>query len=236
MTLVIAACGIDYVILASDSRGTIKQGPARVEINHYKKMVPIGRHVAILIYGNAPHATYLVERFESKRVRTNAGVSEVAEEFATFCRKQARQLVNVPVPTALNFGFVIGGLDKKGKSFVPHAYSLTNMDGYCLGSHQGYVLKGKPVLGYYLFRTYYNKELTAEQMRKLAAVTLNETRRIDGDVGGEINIATVDIDGLRSVAPVDVTTYLVQWEQDSEENRLVRNKESSDGILADDER
>jgi 20S proteasome alpha/beta subunit len=240
MTLVISACGTDFVILGTDSRSTTTElGGSRMEINTINKLIPLSKHVAIMIYGAGNRATYLVERFLAERASNVEKVTQLADDFSAFCRRQAR--LSSDVPRNRNqltyYGFVIAGLDKRRRRFEPHIYGCNNYDAFDLESYSNpqFALEGKPMIARYLFRTYYNESLTFEKMRKLVAVALNETRKIDGDVGGPINMATIDSDGFRPIQNIDVRDYIRQWENDSDENKLVRNKEVSDGILDDDE-
>lgn len=232
MTLVVAASGSDFIILGTDSRGTIvEQGGTRVEVNIMKKLVPVSKHVAIMLYGAANEATYLIEQFQSEMRPTLDGVTEVAKQFASFCRNEARLSADVPRLNMPYFGFIVAGLDKKASKYIPRAYSLRSTDGYCLGSYQKYALQGKPMIAYYIFSAYYDENLNMEEMRELVAVSINETRKIDGDVGGSIRMATIDLDGFREILNTDIEGYLREWEK----NRLIRNRKASDKILEDDE-
>jgi 20S proteasome alpha/beta subunit len=232
MTLVVAAPGSDFVILGADSRGTIQdQGGTRVEINIVKKLIPVSDRVAIMVYGAANESIHLVERFQSSHQDRSSGVTEIANDFAAFCRDEARLLADVPREYNPSFGFVIAGLDKQGRRYVPRAHSLRSGNGYWLGSYPHYAVEGKPMIALYLFTTYYREGMTFEELCKLVAVVLNETRKIDGDVGGRLRMAAIDMDGFREISNQDIRGYIREWEK----NRLIRNEDSSDQILADDE-
>src|SRR2546427_825384 len=118
MTLVLAASGPDYMVVGADSRGTVDAG-ARAEINTMKKIIPVAKHVVILIYGSADESIYLVKRFKFMNKGID-GVSKVAEKFAEFCREEAEKGKNIPILAEHFpiFGFIIAGLDNEGKSRV----------------------------------------------------------------------------------------------------------------------
>src|SRR5713101_7232061 len=115
MTLVIAAQGDDFVVVATDSRGTIETpGGTRTEINFMVKLVPVSKYAVILMYGDANPANYLIERFRESLRAKNAGVEQVAEKFAKLCGQEAKRTKDVPKHPQYfpSLGFVIAGLVK----------------------------------------------------------------------------------------------------------------------------
>jgi 20S proteasome alpha/beta subunit len=212
MTLVIAAPGPDFMIVGADSRGTIiEEGGTRVEINTVRKIIPIGEHVTILLYGATNEATYLLEQYQSTLRSQQDGVTQIAQGFRNFCREEARADAGVPVRYFPDFGFVVAGLDRLRRRYVPKAYSLRSTSGFRLGSYQRFALAGKPMIGYYIFASYYEPDLTLNQLCKLVAVTISETQKIDGDVGGPIRMAAIEANGTREIADQDIRNYIRGW-------------------------
>jgi len=122
VTLVIAASGLDFMVLGADSRGTIQdESGNRVEINTVKKIIPVANHVAVLIYGQADESIYFAKRFKFLN-KTIDGVSRVAEKFAEFCRNEMQKVKDVPKHPDYfpMFGFIIAGLDpaKTGRGYT----------------------------------------------------------------------------------------------------------------------
>lgn len=214
MTLVVAVPGKDFIVLGVDSRGTIiDAGGTRVEVNTIQKLIPISKHVAIMLYGSSNQAAYLIEQFKNELRPSDDGVTSISEKFANFCRKEAKKVLDVDDRFKPSFGFVIGGLDKKsGKFSIPKCNSLSNDNGFWLGSYpQKFALEGKPMIPLYLMSKNYKDNMDPEEVRELVAGVINETKSIDGDVGGKIRMATIDIDGFSMVSDEDISDYIQDW-------------------------
>ncbi len=217
MTLVIAAQGRDFVVLGTDSRGTLQElGGTRVEINIVVKLVPIAKHVAILLYGEAQLANYLIEKFRSTLKRQTFGVREIAEKVANICREETKKVKDVQAHPRYfpNFGFVIAGLNKSGEKYnVPRCYSLRSATGFRLGSYtEGFAIEGKPIIALYMFAKNYRSDMQVDELCGLVAQALYDTMRIDGDVGGEIKMAIIDSAGLRELDSRDIRRDLIrEW-------------------------
>jgi 20S proteasome alpha/beta subunit len=233
MTLVVAIPSTGFIVLGADSRGTIEdpRGVTRVEVNILKKLIRISDHVGILIYGSAKESIFLVEQFQSTLRPNIDGVTQIARDFAAFCRNEARLYADVPHQNSPNFGFVIAGLDKKGSKYIPKAYSLHSSNGYVLGKYPHYAVEGKPMIALYLLTTHFREGMNFDDVCKLVAIVLNETRKVDGDVGGRLRMAVIDEEGYREISNRDIKEYL----KDSEKEWLPRNLENTDGVLSDDE-
>jgi 20S proteasome alpha/beta subunit len=214
LTLVIAAQGIDFVVLGTDSRGTIQDGGGtRVELNIMMKLTKISKFVGILMYGSADQATYFIHKFKSTLKGENHNASEIAEKLADLCRHEARKVNDVPAVAFPTFGFVITGLDKKGTKYIPRCYTLDSGSGFRLGmSKHGFALEGKPMIAYYLFAKMYNKEMNVPDLCTLVAQTLYDTIKVDGDVGGKMRIAIIDSSGIREFPEGDINTWITKWE------------------------
>jgi len=215
MTLVIAAQGKNFMILGTDSRGTIQdRGGTRVELNIMDKLVVISKHVAILMHGSAEYGDYLIEKFKLTLRGQNHNVSDIAEKFAETCREEGRNLMGVPSSYLPSFGFVISGLDKKGDKYVPRSYYLTSDSGFWLRlPKHGFALEGKSMIAYYLFARKYSKDMDVDGLCTLVAQTLYDTKSVDGDVGGKIRVAIIEKDGFREYPEGDINSWIDKWQQ-----------------------
>jgi len=215
MTLVIAAPGKDFVVLGADSRGVIQTETARVEINTMKKLIPITKYTAILMYGASEEGNQLVEKYKTTIKKDLEEATAVAEDFCEFCREEERKLADVPKhPNAWSwFGFIVCGLNKIGDKYsAPLLYNLHNLNGFRLGLCKPYAIKGKPLIAYYLFAKEYRDDMTVDELCKLVAQSIYDTLCIDGDVGGSIKLAIIDADGLREISDSDTRDYIETWQ------------------------
>jgi 20S proteasome alpha/beta subunit len=215
MTLVIAAPGKDYVILGADSRGVIQTEAARIELNIMSKLFPITKYAAILMYGASDEGNQLVEKYRKKMNKKKEGVTAVAEDFTRFCRKEEKELAGVPRhPEAWRlFGFVICGLDKEGEAFkTPLLYHTDNLGGFRLGLCKPFAIRGKPLIAYYLFAKEFREDMPLNELCKLVAQAIYDTKSIDGDVGGTIKLGVIDAEGFREISDSDISDLIEEWQ------------------------
>ena len=219
MTLVIAAKGADFIILGADSRGTMSDiAGNRVELNLAVKLIQITDHIAFLVYGDAHISDYLIEKFKEKLTVKTKTVSAVAEKFAEFCRQEVKKTKDVPRDYIPNFGFIIAGLDFKGKIPIPRCYKLRSLDGFELGIYrEGFAIEGKYIIATYLFSKEFQQDMSVEQLSSLTAKAIYDTSTIDGDVGGEIKMARIDEYGYTPYQSDIVERYTI----DKSENESI---------------
>lgn len=65
MTLIIAAQGENFVIVAADSRETVDVGTMRVEVNIAQKLIQLTPHTSLLFCGDSGHAQYLISKYQA---------------------------------------------------------------------------------------------------------------------------------------------------------------------------
>jgi 20S proteasome alpha/beta subunit len=218
MTLIIAAEGKDFVILGADSRATIESrgGDTRVEINFMNKITKVADHVAILLAGEAEVGDRLIEKFKLSLKRNEDGVSCIAEKLADFCIDDSRRLIGVPThPNYFpDFGFIVAGLDERRSKYkVPRCYTLDSMTGFRLGLARGFAIDGKRMIAYYLFAKEFEHGMEFEDVCRLVAKAINDTKSIDGDVGGGIRMARIHSSGYTEVPEADIQNeYIVPWD------------------------
>ena len=125
-------------------------------------------------------------------------------------RQEARAVADVPkYPNYFpDYGFIIAGLDKsRGRFKIPKCYTLQSTQGFRMNyGKEGFALEGKPMLAYYLFEKHYERTDKEEPdaLCELVGRTLYDTRRIDGDVGGELKMALIRPEGFDWVPDEDV--------------------------------
>jgi len=212
MTLVVAAPSRNFLVLGADSRGTVQDsGGARVEMNQMKKIVPLAKHVAVLLYGAADQGVYLARKFLPAN-RNIDGVTKAAEKFADFCRDEIRKVSDVPRQYFPLFGFIVAGLDRRGNSYsIPACYRFDSASGCMLGSPDPYAIAGKPFIAQYLFEQRYAENMGVDELCALVAQCIYDTICVDGDVGGRIRVAIVDEVGFRERPFKHVKASIKQW-------------------------
>lgn len=210
MTLVIAAHGYDFVVLGTDSRGTkVDNAGNRTQINFVTKLYTMTDKVGILLFGATEQAVYLLRKFKKTIKDPKETVTKIAENFADFCITYAKKTRDVPTVTMPFFGFIITGLDKSGKKYLPKSYILLSHTGFRLGEVAlPYAINGKDIIADYLFIKYYKKNLTLDDICKLVANSFNDTINVDGDVGGDIQMAIIEKDGFRKIRKQDIDTFI----------------------------
>lgn len=218
MTLVIAASGKDFMVVGADSRGTFHDTSGnRIEINTVRKIIPVAKHVVVLIYGEADESIYFAKRFKFLNKKID-GVSKVAEKFAEFCRKEFEKVRTVPrhpdyFPI---FGFIVAGLDpsKNGRVYnVPRSYSLKSHNSFLLGRPDPVAHGGKPFIALYHYNKTFEDDMTKDDLSKYVAQCIYDTMAVDGDVGGRIRINIIDSEGIIDRPPQYVNRGLDQWSQ-----------------------
>jgi 20S proteasome alpha/beta subunit len=203
LTLVIAAEGKDYVVAATDSRGTIEDGAGnRVELNMVQKLFRINDHAIILLYGETGQAQYMIDELEiANRFDPGSGVRHIAIEFGKLCRREAKEWRDVPTHPRYNasFGFFVVGLDEENGAFTkPRIYELNCQRGFKMElGRDGFLINGKPMIAYYNFAKRYERDKPLLETCRLVAQSFHDTIEVDGDVGGRIRMAILDSTGER---------------------------------------
>lgn len=208
MTLIIAAQGDDFVVVGADTRETVDVGTIRVEVNIAEKLVKLTSHAAVLLCGDSGYAQNLIAKYQASiSGRRELGITQLTEDFASFCQKEAIRVRNVPTFSSYpphqyfpDIGFVLGGLDKVGRRFSrPRCYGISSYRGYRLElGGGGFVLDGKSMLARYLFAHHYRAGMDVEGLSNLVLRCLFDTSRVDGDVGGKYRMAIVDSKDVRT--------------------------------------
>ena len=219
MTLVIAAYGKDFVILAADSRGTLREsdGGTRVELNRYRKLRHINDRVGLLMYGDANFANYLVEQFGRDNDLSRLGVTSFSHKFAKFARDELAKVPIISRGAVPPYGYIIAGLEQGSRrSAAPRCLGLYSANGFHVCEYDRFAIEGKPILANYLFAKGFFDDMDEEELSSLVAQAIYDTRKVDGDVGGSIHMTIIDRKGLRPVDASDIDKMIDQWENPPE--------------------
>ena len=112
----------------------------------------------------------------------------------------------------VSFGFLVSGLKIKNGNVTPLIYNLRNLTGFRLGLCKPYAIYGKPLIAHYLFSMHYRDDMSIDDLCKLVAQSIYDTKQIDGDVGGLIRMTIIDSDGTREIPDSDVNAYFETWD------------------------
>ena len=213
MTTVISAKGKDFVVLGADSQGTIDdKAGARTELKNTIKLKKINNRVGVLYYDEVYVAEYLIDKFKSELKNDDDDVTKIAKDFKKMCINESLEHDSIQITRLPQVGFIMAGLDIKSK-IEPKCFGMTSGSGYRLGKYPyGYGIEGKPFVAHYLFRRYYKPSMNKDELCKLVAQSIYDTKKVDGDVGGEIRLAIIDSSGWTDVPTADVyDEYIQKW-------------------------
>ncbi|MGA8857027.1 MAG: hypothetical protein WB643_07655 [Candidatus Bathyarchaeia archaeon] len=218
MTLVIAAHGVDYVVVGADSRSTIKTGQYSQGLDMAEKIIPFTKHVVILLFGAGENATYLAQKFQHKLKKEKSkldGVTKVADSFADFCRNEFKD-TDIPLASLPAWGFIVTGLDlEKGKYVHPRSYILRSNLHFAGGESGPITIDGQPfIAGYKLQREARNVK-NYNDLCCLVAQSVYDTRAFVGSVGGRITIAIITAEKVRLYEGPEVKQMIDSWEDES---------------------
>lgn len=230
MTLIIAAEGEGFVVLAADSKGTwIDDIGSRMESITEEKLIPITKFTCVLIADDAELGVQLVEEFKARnKTISDWGITKVVQEFSVFCKKELLHITDTIQPTSDAFPsvtFLIAGLDKNKEAYIPKINILRSKRLFLAGRHKDKVAEGKPLIARYILSKRYERILSQENMGFIVAEAMKETISVDGDVGGKVRMAIIDENGVRVLTDNVVEKYLDGQEED-EKNRLNQEQET----------
>lgn len=223
MTLIIAAEGKDFIIVGSDSLGTYggKSG-TNVGVNS-NKLFNVSNHVVILTADNGEIGHHLIEKFKHTKNKKIDGVTNIANIFIRFCRKEFEHLKNFPISNDDFPGcvFIIAGLDKQKTHYcIPKYYVTMSYNDFMLGNDElGYTIQGKPMIARYLFKKYYEDPLTKERLilandiATLVYGALYDVSEVaeDGGIGGDIKLAKIVPEGIRPFTESEKNNFKIEW-------------------------
>lgn len=215
MTLVIAAEGDDFVIVASDSRVTVEDAAGtKIQNDNMRKLIPITKYVCVLVSGDGGAGKYLIDKFQRTVKPKNKDVTEIAQTFSLFCRKEFKEFYHTPRTKIPSFGFIIAGLDKiNGKYKMPCIYSTDSEYNFCLDLSEHFEIQGKPIIALYMFAKMMpkNNKVGVNQLSELVAQSMYDTTMVDNEVGGNIKMGVIDSGGFRDISK-DFKSLIEEWD------------------------
>jgi len=201
------------VVLGADSQGTIESGGARTEIKGLIKLKKLNARTGILYSGDVNYAEYMIDKFQSTSPNQDENVTKIANDFRKMCIKENEEHAGIQVSSLPQYSLIISGLDG-GKKNIPKCYSMNSGSGFRLGKYpSGYGIGGKPFIAHFLFRKNYSNTKNVDEICKLVAQSIYDTKKVDGDVGGVIRLAIIDKGGFREVLTADIyNEYITTWQ------------------------
>ncbi len=224
MTLLIALRGIDptneesYIILGCDSRGVSEQEDApttRIQINKFRKAFPITKYSAVLIAGDAGKGLYLIDEFKKERISDSQDTTDLAKMFSSFCKNQFRMIDTYTLSTSSafpNVGFIFAGMNRnRKKSFCePKIYLLGSEGLFSLSLKENFHAEGMTLIANYFLEKYYKENLKINDACQLVAQAIYDTQRLNGNVGGPINLLRIVPSGLQFI---DADDFYTEWDE-----------------------
>lgn len=214
MTVVIAAKGNGFIVVGSDTRGTIRNRLVedRIDSDNERKIFPISKHVIIAVAGNGDVGTQLVEKFRSTLKRNEDGVTIIVEKFAKFCKKEIYGENPAPDQRLPDISFIVTGLDKRRKGYVlPLIYTLDCQTGFALGRKENEAIDGRYFIPAYVFKKEFKSGSDVTTLSKLVAKSIYETSKFDSNVNDAIKIYIIDKDCWREMLGDDVSELYSRW-------------------------
>jgi 20S proteasome alpha/beta subunit len=218
MTLIIADRGERFVVAGADTRVSVDTPIVSVQANLGKKLIELSDHTVILYCGETGQAQYLIQRYLDTRANRNAGVTELTEDFASFCQQKSLDIAEVPTHPKYfpSFSFVLGGLDKvRGRWRSPRCYALSSDMGFrpMLGG-EGYAIDGRPMLAKYMFARDYDRDIDVPTLNKLVAQALYESSKMEPSIGEPFEMVIIRENGITVRSRRDIERDIRRWPSD----------------------
>lgn len=216
MTVVIAAIGNDLIVVGADNRGVIKSGfiDDRIDNDATKKIFEVSKHVLITIAGNGDIGTQLIEKFKTKLKKGMDGATQIAENFAAFCKNEIYKNGYVPTKSIPDLDFIVTGFDKPKKEYnLPLIYTLDSATGFIMGRRLDYAIIGRYFIPAYLFKKEFRRNSDLQTLPKLVAKAIYETSQCDSTVSPNMHICIVEKNGIRELLSSVIKSLYSTWEE-----------------------
>lgn len=221
MTLVACLQGVDGLVLAADSRGTIGDPRGLTAIRDSQtKLFQLSKFVGIVSYGQAELAAQLIANIETTLKPTETHFTAVFEKTRQIViTKYEEWLGKIPRGDRPVVGFIIAGFEKNGE---PKMYYLSSpLDFAPQLCTTGIALGGIPQYATYLVHRLYDPQMSRRNLIVLAAYIIAETATQDPKVGGPIKIAEISFDtGYTELEEAEISKVM---EHNNELNTRLRD-------------
>lgn len=226
MTLILSLRGMDGMVLAGDSRGTIGDPRGLTAINDsYTKLFKLSDYCGITVAGASELAAKLIDELAVILAR---GKHVYADAILLETRKLVRAryddwFAKFKLETRPDVHLIITGYHKgQHNEMIPRTYLLASpMDFAPQMSPNGNMMAGVPQYAVYLMHRLYNPAMVVADLTRLAAYLISETATQDPKVGGPLKIATLTpSEGFRELADAAVAEII---KLNEEQNTRLRN-------------
>lgn len=224
MTLIAGLQGVDGLVMAADSRGTIGDPRGLTAINDsHTKLFRLTSHVGAAVAGASELAVQLISEIRTQLAANPAVVfidqvmnltrgilrSRYADWFSTLSPDQRPSII-----------FMLAGFTDAPR--VPKMYLLvSSMDFAPQLFTNGHALAGIPQYAIYLLHRLYSPDMTRQNLVSLAAYVISETATQDPKVGGPIRMAEIAPDtGYREIEQEVITEVI---ERNNEQNKRLKD-------------
>lgn len=196
MTLIVTLQGIDGLVLAGDSRGTIGDPRGLTAINDsFTKLFRLSKYCGIGISGASELGATIIDTL-------NKQIGNGKLEYTDDILKETRSLIRsnfddwfnkfpVNERPAMNIS-VVGYTRNQDDSLIPRTFLLSSQLDFAPQLFpNGNCLHGVPQYAVYLMHRLYDSQMTVDSLSRLAAYLIAETATQDPKVGGPIRIAKI---------------------------------------------
>lgn len=204
LTLIAGLQGVDGLVLAVDSRGTVGDPRGLTAINDsHVKLFQLTSHVGAAIAGSSELAAQLISEI---RLNLTANPSFVfIDDVMNLTRNILRSRYAdwfgaVPPDQRPGVIFMLAGFTVPPHQ--PKIYILASQVDFAPQLFARHALAGVPQYAIYLLNRLYSPDMTRQNLVSLAAYVISETATQDPKVGGPIRIAEMSPDtGYSEIGP-----------------------------------
>ena len=248
MSISVSIIGNDGIVLATDSRVTIRSLPVLTHHDTATKLWDLGGVVGLMtVNDNRGFSEWLVESYK-KRQLTKENMEKqqlndfegIALNFSYFLNQMFTQYVKDTPQQFLKsqgyeLGFTIAGYDSSGD---PKIQYLSSYDSFTPNLVDNYHVAGIPGVGdYWMARLHKHLfgveaglkvyKMGLQGLKVLATTIISETAQINEHVGGNIQMATINKDlGFLRIETVEVERINKDVEELTDERKIVKYLES----------
>lgn len=208
MTLIASLEGVDGIVLAGDSRGTVGDPRGLTAINDtHTKIFQLSAYCGIGISGASELANRCVDALRRVIQQKNlVDVDDIVNETYNWIKAQYQGWFGGPKPwfSAQQQGpiidqrpkliFIICGYNKNSNQQGRIYLITSDLDFAPQLCISGHMLAGVPQYAVYLLHRLYNRQMKLENISALAAYLITETATQDPKVGGPVRMAAITID------------------------------------------
>jgi len=234
MTLIAALEGLEGLVLAADSRGTIGDPRGLTAINDVqRKLFKLTDYCGITISGSSELAARIIDRLTGHLKKQNVDAKDVDAILASTADMMKQEYTSwfgprpwVSAQPLIDqrpvIVFILAGYTFASSSApMPRIYLLNSQVDFAPQlCPTGFMIAGIPQYATYLLHRLYDRQMGLRSLQALAAYLITETASQDPKVGGPITMASITPkDGLREL---DAGTIDAIVKANEEQSRKLR--------------